>query len=175
MNTKNKSVKAIIATPDKITSITEVKEQIEYNQNFIDDLKEEEKTDVFNYKDFDYNVIIEDLERENERLKKQLQSIPQTLEERLNYLKEKNAQAKQLSIFSKMLERIDENIINIEKASIENPFTVPNDFIVFQTKANYRSEDFLTIQNPIVLIKTYEFVKGILTEEIVKLQTLINS
>ncbi len=168
MKQNKKSVRAILATretnpngkpivtieeTDKLTSITEVAPVAE---------TELEK-------------VIKRLEEENNQLKNQIKSIPTTLEERLNFVNEKMALAKKLQSFELMASRIDENIEEIENSIEENPFENPNHLIVFQTGNRYQKEDFLTIQNPIVLTKTYEFVKSILAEEIVKIETLINS
>jgi predicted nuclease with TOPRIM domain len=103
----------------------------------------------------------EQLQKENEELKKQVSAIPSDLETRINYFNHKKELIKRLSLLEENRSELNRHLDNISELSAENDFNNNRYKItVVDGDSSYNSRDIFSIQNPVVIGDVITFILG---------------
>lgn len=107
------------------------------------------------------NPTLEQLQKENAELKKQLSAIPSDLETRINYFNHKKELIKRLSLLEENRSELNRHLDNISELSAENDFNNNRYKItVVDGDSSYNNRDIFSIQNPVIIGDVMTYILG---------------
>lgn len=101
---------------------------------------------------------VEDLVKENEKLKKKLLAMPEKLEDKITFFQRKQDLIKKYNRMEKNANVLIEHREKLSELSEEDGFTNEEYFLSVNCKANYRDNDVFKFTNPVVIAELIDFV-----------------
>jgi exonuclease VII small subunit len=118
---------------------------------------------------------IEEVMAENERLRRQLESQPKTLEEKIDFFKQKEDLIKQLTRLNGKRESLYGVLSLSQEAAEKDEFFSDAFSIVVNHKAGYKEDEVFRLNNPVLIGELLQFVIARLDIKREELQYLISA
>lgn len=102
---------------------------------------------------------LQELEKENEELRKKLNSVPADLDKKIEYFNRKRQLIKKFDALELKRENLFEHLTNIAEISAKNDFT--NDrysLIIMNADGGYNAKEVFKMQNPVIIGDVLNFV-----------------
>lgn len=102
---------------------------------------------------------LRELEKENEELRKKLNSVPADLEKKIEYFNRKRQLIKKFDALELKRENLFEHLSNIAEISAKNDFT--NDrysLVITNAEGGYSAKEVFKMQNPVIIGDVLNFV-----------------
>lgn len=102
---------------------------------------------------------LQELEKENEELRKKLNSVPADLDKKIEYFNRKRQLIKKFDALELKRENLFEHLTNIAEISAKNDFT--NDrysLVITNAEGGYNAKEVFKMQNPVIIGDVLNFV-----------------
>ncbi|MFY0628586.1 MAG: hypothetical protein JXR07_19975 [Reichenbachiella sp.] len=110
------------------------------------------------------------------KLEAEIKNQPKTLNEKIEFFKEKQEQMKKLAVLDLQVEGLNNYSEELKTEESENEFFTENFFFKISKKRNYSQEDeILTIQNPVLINEMIGFALDKINVKRLELQTAIEA